>query len=242
MSGDHTDREVSGMKRLLLVAVLLLGAAAVAGVAQPQRSVAADSTDTPQRTLTVSGTGTATSTPTRASLSFGVQTKAATAKGALAQNATAMRKVLDALDQAGAKNVQTQSVQLSPMYGESQDVLGYLASNTVSATVSYSAAGATIDAAVDAGANEISGPSPVAEDADALYRKALANAVANAREHAEALADAAGVKLGAVSAISESGGAIPIYQKAAASAADSTPVIPGAQETTANVTVTFALA
>jgi uncharacterized protein len=229
------------MKRIVIVAFLLLGAAALAGVARPEGSHAAEGAGTPARTLTVSGTGTATSTPTRASVSFGVQNQGATAKAALAQNAADMRKVLAALQAAGAKDVKTESVSLSPTYGDNQQLQGYTASNTVSATVTYTAAGSTIDAAVEAGANQIYGPSPLADDADAVYRKALADAVANARQHAEALAQAAGAKLGGVTSISEGGAPIPIYQKAAA-AADSTPVVAGPQETTASVVVTFALA
>lgn len=230
------------MKRLLIVACLLLGAAAIAGVARPEGSHAAAAADAaPVRTITVTGTGTATSTPTRASLSFGVQTQAATAKAALSQNGAEMRKVIAALQDAGAKEIQTQSVSLSPVFGDNQALQGYVASNSVSASVTYAAAGATIDAAVDAGANQVYGPSPLLGDTDALYKKALADAVANARDHAEALATAAGAKVGQVTAISEGGSApVPMYDKAAA-AADSTPVVPGSQDTTATVVVTFAL-
>lgn len=228
------------MKRLIIVAALLLSAAAIAGVARPEGSHAAGSADATQRTITVTGTGTATSTPTRASLSFGVQTQAPTAKSALAQNAGEMRKVIAALQGSGAKDIQTQVVSLSPAFGDNQQLQGYTAVNTVSATVTYSAAGATIDAAVDAGANQVYGPSPLADDTDALYKKALADAVANAREHAAALAQAAGAKVGQVTAIAEAGaGPVPIYQKTAA--ADSTPIVAGPQDTTASVVVTFAI-
>jgi len=228
------------MKRLIIVAALLLGAAAVVGVARPEGSRAADSTETTQPTITVTGTGTATSTPTRASLSFGVQTQALTAKAALAQNAAEMRKVIAALQAAGAKDVQTQTVSLSPTYGDNQALQGYTAMNSVSATVTYTAAGSTIDAAVEAGANQVYGPSPLTDDVDALYKKALADAVTNARDHAEALAQAAGAKVGKVTAITEGGSApVPLFAKTAA--ADSTPIIAGPQETTATVVVTFAL-
>lgn len=231
------------MKRLIIVAALLLGAAAIAGVARPDGSHAADNAGTPQRTITVTGTGTASATPTRASVSFGVQTQSSTARAALAANATAMRKVIAALESAGAKDVATESVSLSAVFGDNQTVQGYMAVNTVSATVSYDAAGATIDAAVDAGANQVYGPSPLADDADAVYQKTLAAAVANARAHGETLAKAAGGTLGAVVTISEGGSApVPVFQKTAAGAADSTPIVPGPQETTASVTVTFELA
>ncbi len=229
------------MKRLVIVTVLLLGAAALAGVAQPGGSHAASSADSAQRTITVSGTGSVSAVPTRASVSFGVQTQAATAKAALAQNAAAMRQVLAALERAGARDVRTESVSLSPTYAEDQQVRGFTAANTVSATVTYAAAGATIDAAVDAGANQVYGPSPLAEDADARYRQALAKAVADARARAAALAKAAGAALGEVTSIAE-GGSQPIPVDKRAAVADSTPIVPGEQQTTATVTVTYALA
>jgi uncharacterized protein YggE len=229
------------MKRLAIVAALLLAAAALAGVARPDGPHAAATADASQRTITVNGTGTATSTPTRASVSFGVQTQAATAKAALAANASGMQDVLAALSRAGAGDVRTESVSLSPTYGDDQQLRGYTASNTVSATVTYAAAGATIDAAVEAGANQVLGPSPLADDADAVYRRALADAVANAGRHAQALAQAAGLSLGETLSVVEGGSAPPIaYDRAAASAP--TPVVPGTQETTATVTVTYALA
>jgi len=230
------------MKRLTIVAALLLGAAAVAGVARPEGSHAAGDPATPQRTITVTGTGTATATPTRASVSFGVQTQAPTAKAALAANATDMRKVITALQAADAKDVQTETVSLSAVFGDNQTVQGYTAVNTVSATVTYAAAGSTIDAAVDAGANQVYGPSPLADDADAVYQKALTAAVVNARAHGQALAKAAGETLGSVVTMAEGGSApVPVFQKAAAGVADSTPVVPGPEETTASVTVTFEL-
>jgi uncharacterized protein len=230
------------MKRLAIVAALLLAAAAIAGVARPEGPSAADSpSDTPQRTIVVSGTGSESSTPTRATVSFGVQTQAASAKAALAENATAMKQVIAALVDAGAKDLRTETVSLSPTFADDQRLQGYTALNSVSATVTYAAAGSTIDAAVDAGANQVYGPAPVAGDTDALYAKALADAVANAREHAKALAAAAGATVGAVVSVAESGSApVPMYAKAADAAAP-TPVVPGTEETTASVTVTFEL-
>jgi uncharacterized protein len=231
------------MKRLAIVAALLLAAAALGGVARPDGSSAAGSASTaPQRTITVSGTGTASSTPTRATVSFGVQTQAASAKAALAENGAEMRKVIAALQDAGAKDLQTETVSLSPTFSDNQQVQGYTALNSVSATVTYAAAGSTIDAAVEAGANQVYGPSPLAGDADAVYAKALGDAVADARGHARALAAAAGATLGEVVSVEESGATpVPMFEKSAGDVAAPTPVIPGTQETTASVTVTFEL-
>src|SRR5262245_42096935 len=125
MYGRHPSRRRFRMKRLIIVAALLLGAAAIAGVARPEGSHAADDPATaPQRSVTVTGNGTASSTPTRASVSFGVQTQAPTAKGALAANATDMRQVIAALESAGAKDIQTESVSLSAVFGDNQTVQG----------------------------------------------------------------------------------------------------------------------
>jgi uncharacterized protein YggE len=231
------------MKRLALVVVLLLGAAAVAGIARPDGSHAAGTptTDT-ARTITVSGSGSSTTVPTRASVSFGVQTQATTAKAALAQNADAMNQVIAALDKAGAQDVQTQSVSLNPTYSDTSLLTGYTATNTVTATVTYAAAGTTIDAAVEAGANQVYGPSPLLSDVESQYQKALADAVANARTRGEVLAQAAGVTLGQVVSVVEGSTApVPLVYGKVAAADASTPVVPGPQETTAQVTVTFAL-
>jgi uncharacterized protein YggE len=233
------------MKRLSLVAALLLAAAALAGIARPDGSHAAGTpaTDT-QPTITVSGNGSATSVPTRASISFGVQTQAVSAKAALAENADTMQQVLDALKKAGAQDIQTQSVSLTQTFGDNSQVTGYVANNTVTATVSYSAAGTTIDAAVAAGANQVDGPSPLVSDVEAQYQKALADAVANARARGEVLAKAAGERLGsAITVVEGSTAPLPVPFAAKAAAVDSapTPVVAGPQETDATVTVTFAL-
>jgi len=81
-----------------------------------------------------------------------------------------------------------------------------------------------------------------AADQEALYRKALEGAVADARKRAEALAGAAGVSLGRVTAIVEGGGSGPMPVAMAAKAADATtPIEPGTQDVTAQVSVTFAI-
>ncbi len=120
---------------------------------------------------------------------------------------------------------------------------GFTAQNSVSATVrNVARAGAVIDAAVAAGANQVSGPSLTHANPAALYRQALRAAVAEARLSAQALAAASNLTLGAVTAVVE-GGSAPMPLFAASKAADeagSTPIEPGQQEVTASVSVTFA--
>jgi uncharacterized protein YggE len=105
-------------------------------------------------------------------------------------------------------------------------------------------AGAVLDAASQAGANEVNGPMLTRGDREELEAKALEDAVGNARQRAEALADAAGVGLGRVTAIVEgfSGGPEPLMApRASADVASSAPIRPGTEEIQATVTVTFAI-
>jgi hypothetical protein len=174
--------------------------------------------------------------------SFGVDVRAATAKAAVAANAREMRQVIAAVKAAGGREVGTQSVSLSQVLGENGDPSGFAASNVVSATVGLDTAGAVIDAAVAAGANQVNGPTMSVADQGKLYRQALAAAVANARLSAETIASAAGRSLGKVTTVVDSGGSapVPMFEKAAASDSG-TPIEAGTQQSTASVTVTFAL-
>jgi uncharacterized protein YggE len=229
------------MKRIAFAAGLLLMAAALAGVLRPDGAGAADpatSTDT----VSVTGTGSVEAVPDRAEVSAGVESRASTAKAALAANGAAMQKVIAALRANGGKDVTTQTVSLSTAFDQNGQPNGFVASNVASAETSLDGAGALIDAAVAAGANTVYGPSLSRSDADALYRKALAMAVDDAKVRAEILAKASGRSLGRVTAIAESGSAPPVPYAAKASAAqDSTPVVSGPEETTASVSVTYEL-
>jgi uncharacterized protein YggE len=230
------------MRRIALAAVLLLAAAAVAGVARPEGAHAVDSSTQSGDSITVSGNGSVAAVPTTAVLSLGVDVRSATAKGALAANAREMRQVIEAVKAAGGRQVGTESVSLSQLLGQNGEPSGFAASNVVSATVDVDRAGSVIDAAVDAGANQVNGPMMSVADVGKLYRQALQAAVADARLSAETLAAASGRSLGKVTSVVESGGAapVPIFEKAAVSDAG-TPIEAGTQQTTASVTVTFAL-
>lgn len=228
------------MKRIALVTGLLLSAAALAGVLRPEGAAAVEAPDGVD-TVSVGGTGVVTAVPDRAQISAGVESRASTARAALTANATAMRKVLDALRAGGGKELTTQTVSLSTAFDQNGKPDGFVASNIASAETSLTGAGALIDAAVAAGANSVNGPLLSRSDAEELYQQALETAVADARGRAAILAKAAGRELGRVTAISEGGvTAIPFAAKESA-AADSTPVVSGPQETTASVSVTYEL-
>jgi uncharacterized protein len=218
--------------KILIAALVLFGAAAVVGVAQPHlaRSATPDA-----RSITVTGAGSVETVPDRAAFSFTVTNTADSAKSALARNGTLSDAVAAAL--RGAK-VQTTAVMLDPRLNDAGTaILGYTASTTVTAETDLAKAGGLIDAAVDAGATGVSGPSWSRSDRDALYRSALKDAVADARTKAAALAEGAGLTLGSITAVAEGGSAQPLPLAAASMAAK---LEPGTQTVDASVTVTFA--
>ncbi len=228
------------MRRLLtftLVAVGLVAVAAFAGVGRPD---AARGDVSSSDTVTTTGHGVVTVVPDEASVTSGVQTRAASAAAALAQNAKLMNAVVAALKAAGGSDLQTQQVSLSPQTNSENRVIGYVADNAVSAKTKIAGAGALIDAAVAAGANTVDGPSLDVSDRDARYRDALGKAVQDARAKAEALAQAGGFGVGQVSSVTEqtASAPVPVYETAAAKS-DATPIEPGRQDVTADVTVTF---
>jgi len=227
--------------RVLFLAAPLVLAAALAAATLPG---SASSAGAEAGGITVVGTASVVSVPDRAELSFGVESQGRTARAALAANAAEMRKVIAAVKAAGGTDVKTQSVSLSPRYNETNEVQAFVAVNSVSATIKdLSKAGALIDAAVSAGANQVYGPSLSRGDQTELYRQALKTAVVNARVNAQVLATAANLSLGRVTAIVEGGGApqpLP-YSTDKAMALDSTPIEPGTQQTSASVTVTFSV-
>jgi uncharacterized protein YggE len=231
------------MKRLslplVLAALAVAAVAAFAGVGRPE-AARGDTGATPD-TVTTVGHGVVTVVPDQASISAGVHTQATSAADALSQNAKSMNAVVAALKQAGGKDLQTQQVSLYPQSDEGGNVTGYTADNSVSASTGVADAGSLVDAAVAAGANTVNGPTLSVSDQDARYRDALKQAVEDARAKAQALADAGGFGVGPVSVVTEQSSAPqPVFERAAAAkAADSTPIEPGTQDVTADVTVTF---
>jgi len=228
------------MRRLTIIISALLAVAVLAAVTRAGDAPAA--AGDPGNGITVQGSGAVGSVPDRAQISFGVETRAATAKAALAANATEMRKVIAAIKAAGATEVQTQSVSLQPQYSEKSGVQGYVAQNSVSGTIrDLAKAGAVIDAAVAAGANQVYGPSLSRGDQTELYRQALRAAVADARTRAQALAAAANLTLGKITQVVESGSSpSPLFVGAKAEDSANTPIEAGTQQIVASVQVTFA--
>jgi uncharacterized protein YggE len=233
--------------RIVAVALFILAVAALAGVGRPEAVRSAEEGDSPpQRTITVGGSASVTAVPDRATFTFGVDTRGETASAALNESASAIKRVVDAVKRAGVdgKDIQTQSVSLYPQTSsDGRHIEGYAANASVVVRLDdLDRAGPLVDGAVAAGATSVYGPSLERSDADELRGRALADAVADARTKAEALAKAAGGSLGDVISVTESGGSMPPvpYAGREALAAD-VAIEPGTQEIQASVTVTFEL-
>jgi uncharacterized protein YggE len=233
------------MKPMRIAALVAVAAAVVAfaGVGRPE---SAGSAEKPAGGITVTGVGTITSVPDEAAFTIGVQTQGSTAREALAANSEQMRRVIAAVKAAGVakSDIKTQDVSVSANYADEGRIDGYSARNSVLVTVrNLSKAGPILDAASSAGANEVYGPMLSRSDEDELQAKALRGAVEDARKKAEVLADAAGVQLSRVTALTEgsSGGPQPYYEGAMRLAKTDAPIEPGTQDTQATVTVTFAI-
>jgi uncharacterized protein YggE len=229
------------LRTILLLAGVLLVAAAIAGVAQPRLGRGA--TTSTGTVITVTGSGTVDATPDQASFNFGVTTNGTTAADALSRNASQARAIVAALKKAGvdASDIQTTQVSLWPQTSRNgATITGYQASNSVQVTAGLARSGALVDAAVAAGANNVDGPSLDTADKASLYDNALQRAITDAKGKAQAIADGAGLTLGAVVKVQEGLDSAPMPPFAQAARADaSVPIEAGTQQIQASVTVTY---
>ena len=232
--------------RIAAAALLVLAAAALAGIGRPE--AAGGASDDPREGITVTGVGHVDAVPDEAELSLGITTNGQTAREALSANSAGMQRLIAALKAAGVaqRDIKTQNVSVGPHYDGGVDKTdGYTATNSVSVRIpQIDRAGAVLQAASNAGANQVYGPALTREDREGLEQKALENAVANARKRADTLAKAAGVDVGRVTAIVEGverGGFYEGGRVAMDAATAEVPIEKGTEEIAASVTVTFAI-
>jgi uncharacterized protein len=228
--------------RIVIAALILLALAAFSGVGRPEAAQSAG--DGGSEGITVTGVGRVNTVPDEAEFSVGITTKGRSARGALSANSERMRALIDALKAAGIaeRDIQTRDVSVGSGYDPNGRSDEFVANNTVSVLIrDLDRAGTMLDAATRAGANNVYGPSLTRSNREGLEAKALENAVANARKRAETLAEAAGVDLGSVTAMTET--APDEYGEAlrALDASTSPPIEKGTQAIQATVTVTFAI-
>lgn len=187
--------------------------------------------------------------PDRASITVSVQSRAASATEAATENARKQTAVIAALRALAIPDSQisTQNYTMTPETrydkdGQAPRIVSYLVTNSLAVELAdVSKVGRVIDASLNAGANQVSSVDFFTSRAGQLYLRALAAAVGNARAEAEAMARAAGGRLGPlIEMTNNDGGWSPPAPRGvrtmSLAAAPETPIMAGPESITASVT------
>ncbi len=203
--------------------------------------------------ISVTGTGTVTAYPDEADIMFSVRTQDSSAAKAAAENGVQANAVFVSLAALGVNksDIKTLSYSLSPTYDayNYSEVVGYVALNSmeviVTGTENLPNVGRIIDAAVQAGANEIDGISFTFTDPNynTLQGQAYHKAVQDANSQASAIVSGlGGVILGVASVSTNYGYGIvpqPIIYGNTSGTKQPTPINSGPQQVTATVNITY---
>ncbi len=238
-------------RKFYAVVILALIALVAVSILMPPRTspVFVGGTATTQgKTLSVSGTGTISARPDEAWFFAAVVTQSLTATQALNDNAAAMTRVLDQMNQLGiAKDkIETVGFSLMPLYdysGKTPSLVGYQVRNAIKITVSdLSKIGQVIDSAVNAGANEVQGVQFTLSERRAaeLREQALQMAVQDASGKAQRLASLLGVTLAGPVTVNIGFSYEPIFVAAVKAEAAQTPIVPGQLQVTVTIQVVYA--
>lgn len=202
------------------------------------------------RVITTTGQGAVDLAPDMAKLNVGVTNQAPLAGDALRLTSDAVAAVLVQLTEAGIepRDMQTQGVNLRPIWNrnnrddEEPRITGYVAQNVLTIRVrDLDALGGILDRVVQDGANTFNGLQFSVQDPKPAMAAARQDAVKDAIAKAEQLAEAAGVVLGPVQMISESGGGgrPAIFDMSAERLASDVPVATGEVSLTSQVSMVF---
>ena len=169
------------------------------------------------QTVTVSGSGEVLVPADVAVVSVGINIRKADALEAQSAANEVIARIREALTAAGfdEENINTGYVSLWGVYdynGDTESITAYNASSTLAVKVTDMArVGEAIDLAFGAGANTLDGVSFSVENDAEARKEALKKAVADAREKAAVLAEAAGLGELEVKAVQESG--VSVYDR-----------------------------
>lgn len=236
--------------------LMMAGAAAMLALAGCSSEPDPRGVDRDETVLTVSATGEAEARPDEARFSVGVQTFAGSASAATKSNREAMDTLVAELEKLGIgeDDIQTRNLSVNRItYGKRNGQ--FEANNIVEVRMKQvDKVGEAIGIATENGANVLNGPSFSQSDPEKASLSAYTNAYKSAEARAKAYAEAAGMEISRVLAItdgaSSQGGYPPppppvpyavSTQEAAAEQAIAAPVRPGVTTSQANVRVDFAL-
>lgn len=180
------------MKKCLAIA---LAATLAVGMLPTTGSFAAETTS--KNTITVNGSANVMVKPDVAYLNIGVETKEKVASVSQQKNKETMEKVMKAMKALGVKSedMSTENYSLFRTYDyvKETQVQYFMTTNTLKVTVSdFEKIGKILDAAADAGANNIYGIRFALLDESKAYDIALDKAIKNATLKADRIAKAMG--------------------------------------------------
>ena len=235
-----------GIAAALLVLAILAG---LVGLLYARPATAQGNPGVPgMRQVTVVGHGEVKGRPDTATVQIGVETEAASAKEALAQNSAQAEQLQKKLKDLGVaeQDIQTSNFSVSPTYGpDGRQITGYHVGNSVTVIIrKLDTAGALLDQVVQAGANSIYGVSFSVDNPQKLLEQARQQAMADAKARATQLASAGGAAIGELLVINENVNAPPPMPMAArmdAAASANVPVQPGEQSFSVDVQATYEL-
>ncbi len=153
----------------------------------------------PISTINTTGEGHREATPDKATILLGVETSARTPAGAGAANADRMTAIRAALKRAGVgdRDMVTSRYSVYVQVAANGRDTSYVTRNTITVeTRKLDEVGRLIDIGLGAGATSIGSLQYDLTDRSRISRDALADAVKDARQQAEIMAEAAGGKLG----------------------------------------------
>ena len=205
-----------------------------------------------QGTITVQGVGSVTLDSDTAGISLGVREVAEEVMTAQAMVNEKIAAIVETLKAMGVTDdaIGTNGIGIYPNYNydDGETISGYTAYNTIYVTVKdVNNTGAYVDAAFAAGANSLDYVEFSVSDTGEAATKALQLAVESAREKAQVIAEAAGMKLGGILEIHDNadsgydGSGIYAKNAAEADAGSGTSVMATKQTVSATVHITFAL-
>ncbi len=169
----------------------------------------------PQNTISVSGEGKVTGRPDLATVSIGVLSQGKTAVEVKDENNRKLNAIIALLKDQGIpkEDITTTEFYFNPTQdwtGGKPVITGYQGNQAVTVKVrnvdkSQDQLEKVLDGGVNAGANQLQGVQLTFSDPDGLRQEARKLAIAKAKEKAQELAAEAGLKLGKVVSVSESG-------------------------------------
>ena len=195
-----------------------------------------------ERVLQVTGRGVITIPAQLAEVDLGVELRGNNANQVQMEIAQRMDKIISTLRQKSVDKLTTTGVQLFPIYGERQQVLGFIGRNTVRFQLPIAQTGAVLDALVAQGVNQINRLSFVANEAtlEQGRMQALQAAVQDAQKQAQTVLQALQLTPKEVVQITILGSSIPAPRSfELAELRASTPIVGGEQTVQAQVQLTI---